>query len=360
MRPRTPRSVAPAHSALLAALLCATGVFLCAASTAADLADAPVAAQAIDEDRLPPARIALRGVNVTPDVAYTSIPGFRPLRLDVYVPKAKAGPQPLLVFVHGGGWTVGHKRATAAYADFPGVLASFARRGYVVASVEYRLSGEAPFPAAVQDVKAAVRFLRQQHARFGIDAARVAVWGASAGAHIASMVAYTCGEPSLAPVDPQLAAYSDCVQGFVGWYGPYDLARLLQSVLAGADPPDASAHAGAPPATADAELLGGLAFLTCTPTGCPADLVARASTIGHVDARDPPALLLHGTADTLVPIAQSVAMAERVRAAGAQVELRELADVGHGWIGSTPERTRDASRAALTLTAEFLDRLFAP
>jgi predicted dienelactone hydrolase len=110
-------------------------------------------------DPLPDRQVKLADTIVLADVTYSTITGFRPLRLDLYRATSPT-PRPLVVFVHGGGWTIGQKRGTADFTDFPGVLAGLAQRGYVVASLEYRLSSEAPFPAAVQDVKAASRFPR--------------------------------------------------------------------------------------------------------------------------------------------------------------------------------------------------------
>ncbi len=104
--------------------------------------------------------------------------------------------RPLVVFVHGGGWWTANQRAASAFLDFPAVLANLAQRGYVVASIEYRLSGEAPFPAQLLDLQEAVRFLRANAARFGIDPAKVALWGMSAGAQLAALDAVTCGAPS--------------------------------------------------------------------------------------------------------------------------------------------------------------------
>ena len=155
---------------------------------------APLSVQA--HERLSPARrptrfsrIVIRpgaltsptGVVGLADVTYAVIPGFRPLRLDLYLaPGATNKPHPLVIFVHGGGWQSGHTRHSGAFADWPGVLASLAAKGYVVASVEYRLSGEARFPAAIQDVKSAIRYLRVHSSEYGIDPARAVIWGGSA------------------------------------------------------------------------------------------------------------------------------------------------------------------------------------
>ncbi len=306
------------------------------------LAAIPVSPTTVTDDRLPPARVKIGDVTVTTDIAYRTLPGFRPLRLDLYTPAGKAA-RPLVVFVHGGGWTIGSKRATANYADFPGVLAELARRGFAVAAVEYRLSGEAPFPGAADDVKAAIGFLSANAARYGIDAGRIAVWGGSAGAHLAALAALSCGET---PQDP-------CVQAFVGWYGPYDIAAMLK----GAKAAQPAAGAPAPTAQERAESEGGLAFFNCTASGCLTDLAA-ASPINHVDAGDPPSLLLHGTADTLVPDSQTQAMAARMRKAGVPVEVVLIDGVGHGWVGADHAATTIASQRAVAVTFDWLEQRF--
>ena len=139
--------------------------------TAAAAQDAvATAAHPVLEDRYPERRTAFAGGVVGfADLTYSALPGFRPLRLDLYQPPGAPGSHPLVVFLHGGGWMSGHTRHSGAFEDWPGVLASLAAKGYVVASVEYRLSGEAPFPAAIQDIKAAIRWLRARAPQYGID-----------------------------------------------------------------------------------------------------------------------------------------------------------------------------------------------
>jgi acetyl esterase/lipase len=235
------------------------------------------------------------GVTLTA-VTYSTVPGYRPLRLDLYRPAGATTPQPLVVFVHGGGWSVGNPRAGAAFRDFAAVLAGLAARGYVVASIEYRLNREAAHPAPSEDLAAALEFLRANASRFGIDARRIALWGMSAGAHVAASNAMAC-EPAR------------CVQGLVGWFGTYDLASY-----------------GAATAAAAA----------------------------------PAVLLLHGIEDTNVPARESAEFAQRLREAGAAPELMLLPGVAHGFIGADADATRRALQQALTATFEFLDRVLAP
>jgi acetyl esterase/lipase len=244
-------------------------------------------------------------------------------------------PRPLVVFVHGGGWSMGNPRAGAAFLDLPLILASLAQRGYVVASIQYRLSGEAPFPAQLQDLREAVRFLRDNSARLGIDAARIGLWGMSAGAQFAALDAVSCGSSSPDPAT-EATARSPCVQGFAGWFGPYDLNTYV----------------------ADAQKETSIrALFRCGSEPCAAGVLAQASSINFVDGKDPPMLLVHGTSDISSLPAQSERFAERMRSAGVPVELLLIPDVGHGFVGATPAATRDALRQALSATFGFFDRL---
>src|SRR5579859_1700208 len=174
----------------LAALCCGGGL---RAQTSSEPA---ISAQVVPEDRYPQRHVDFPGGVVgIPDLVYANIPGFRPLHLDLYRPgpARTPAPRPFVVYVHGGGWMTGHTRQSGAFSNWPEVLASLAARGYVVASVEYRLSGEARFPAAIQDVKAAIRWLRAHAAEYGIDKQHGLIWGASAGGKLASLTDTSCG-----------------------------------------------------------------------------------------------------------------------------------------------------------------------
>ena len=181
----------------------------------ANAAGAPVepatGASAQLQDRFPERRVAFAdGVVGLADVTYAAPTGFRPLTLDLYLPRARETSAPVIVYVHGGGWMGGHARQGGAFENWPQILASFAARGYVVASVNYRLSSEAISPAAAQDVANAVRWLRSNADRYSIDKQRVGLWGSSAGGQLAAITATTCeaGEPE-----------SACVQAVAVWYG---------------------------------------------------------------------------------------------------------------------------------------------
>jgi len=315
-----------------------------------------VAAAPVTESRYPLSEVAFAdGVTGRPGVSYATLAGFRPLMLDLYLPPGSAergaAGFPLVIYVHGGGGTEGDARRNGAFADFPGVLASLAARGFVVASIDYRLSGEAQFPAPIQDVKAAVRWLRGRAADFAIDPGRVAVWGASAGGHLAALEpgrtkpATPDAKPDGVSAVPDPAPVSDCVQAAVSWYGVFDIATIAAQArrddTLSRDKPDAP----------EWRLLG------CFADACKDGRISSASPATYIDARDPPMLLVVGTGDRIVPHQQSLDMAEKLKLAGVAHELLALPDVDHGLIGRTPDETRDAHLKALASTFAFFDRL---
>lgn len=295
------------------------------------------------------------GVIAFPGVEYANLNGFRPLLLDIYRPVADGGgrPRPLVIYVHGGGWRHGDSRTTGAFTNFPRVLASLAARGYVVASIDYRLIGEARYPAAVQDVNSAIAYLRRHALEWGIDPARIVLWGASAGGYLVAMSATTCHDPRFAPplstgrmsrrqaAAASASRVSHCVQAVVSWYGLFDLA------------PVAAGSGSNPPITAAVR-----DFLGCRGGSCP-QLARRASPLGAVSSATPPMLLLAGTADVEVPNQQTLEMAAALRRVRAPVEMHLINGAGHGWIAHDPAVTRSASLEALRRTFRFIDEVTA-
>jgi acetyl esterase/lipase len=233
------------------------------------------------------------------------------------------------------------------------VLASLAARGYVVASVEYRLSGEAHFPAAMQDVKSAIRWLRSHSSEYGIDSARAVIWGGSAGGQLAALAATSCGVAELEPAPtasardagtpPVTLPPSDCVQGLIAWYGIFNFATLGSP--SGAAVPDRIGAADSAPSR----------YLGCSRPNC-ATVAAAASPASYVDSKDPPTLLVHGTDDHTVPIQQSRDFLALLRSKGVAAELIEIPGADHSFIGKTPQATRAASLLALQRSFEFIDK----
>jgi len=154
--------------------------------------------------------------DVMRDVVYATVEGV-PLKLDVYFPSASRDPVPLAIYVHGGGWTSGSKSAGAGFLDKDELLA----RGWLVAAVDYRLAPQFKWPAQIQDVKAAVRFLRANAARFGVDGTRIGVWGGSAGGHLVAMLGLT---DAAAGFDDSGGNFdqSSRVSAVVDYFGPAD------------------------------------------------------------------------------------------------------------------------------------------
>lgn len=319
---------------------------LLALPATADEVKVAVSERTVREDVFPPVSTRFPDdIVAVAGVEFQNLVGFRPVRMDLYTHADRRVPRPLVVWIHGGGWSRGDARTSGNFTNWPAVLASLAARGYVVAAVEYRLSGEARFPAQIQDVKAAVRFLRSRAAQYGIEPARVIVWGGSAGGHLASLAATTCGEPAFVPEAPtgrllrsemeaaRAAAgdpRADCVQAAAIWYGVFDLVGRESDNVS--------------------ELLG------CDPRAC-ADAARRASPVTHVDATDPPVLIVQGLADSAAPAGPAKTFAEKLKASGVSVEELYLPGIGHGWQGPTLEATREASLAALDRTFAFFDQV---
>jgi acetyl esterase/lipase len=288
------------------------------------------------------------GVTMTM-VTYNILTGFRPLTMDVYQP-AGGAVHPGLVFIHGGNWTGGNSRSETPFGDFPGVLAAIAAHGYVVVGVNYRLSGEARFPAALIDVKTAIRFLRSHAQDYHLDQAHVASWGASAGGYLAVMAGLTCGAAAFEPAPPPDAAPppapSDCVQASVDWSGLLVLNHMFTDW-------------GKPVPAASVEGQ----FLGCEPNVCPPDLLRIANPMTYVGAKSPPMLIQHGDADTNVPQKQPQDLYNALRAQNVPVEFVVYRNSGHMF--TAPNRSAggpayDAvnDQAVLDRLVQFLDATF--
>jgi acetyl esterase/lipase len=312
-----------------------------------------IAPDVVLEDRYPErANSFPGGVTALADVVYSVVPGFRPMILDLYLPAAAVKPAtgyPVIVYIHGGGWIGGHTRHSGAFANWPKTLASIAANGYVVASVEYRLSGEAPFPAALEDVQNSIRWLRQNADRFSIDKDRFLTWGGSAGGQLAALAATACGDNPLKLTDVDStdeagkpAAESPCVQGAMIWYGVFDFGGLVPTIAAES------------PQTTLPTVLS--QYLDCRDGFCNAETVAAASPLHHLDSADPPMLLIHGDGDQVVLVNQSEKMYEALQDADVESELIVIPDVGHSFVGATPEVTAEASQLAFDASMSFAQR----
>jgi ankyrin repeat protein/acetyl esterase/lipase len=206
--------------------------------------------------------------------------GESTLLLDLHMPLVVSNSN-LVVWAHGGGWRSGSKE------DMP--LGALVEAGYTVASVDYRLSSAAPFPAQVHDIKAAIRYLRARAARYGYRAERIAIAGASAGGHLAALVGTTNGSHELEGTIGNHLDQSSDVQAVVDYYGPTNFMTILSQ---------STPHGLNVRVPAVQPLLGG------QPDDQP-ELAKLASPVNHVDKNDPPLLLIHGDQDLQVPINQS-------------------------------------------------------
>jgi acetyl esterase/lipase len=222
-------------------------------------------------------------------------------KLDIYLPDDGDGPFPVIVSLHGGAFMGCDKADLQILPMLEGL-----KKDYAVVGANYRLSGEALFPALVQDVKAAVRWIRAHAGEHRLDGGRIAAWGGSAGGYLSLMLGTTAGLPELE--DPSLgnADQPTEVQAVVAWYPPSDfLAMDSQLEAAGMPPPEGMHHAGAQ--SPESLLLG--AKITEVP-----ERVRAANPGTYVRPGAPPFLIQHGTRDAVVPAQQSVNLTARLRA----------------------------------------------
>ncbi len=248
--------------------------------------------------------LAVDGVRVVSDVEFARVGDAR-LALDLYLPVAAARPK-LVTWVHGGAWRSGSR------GDMP--LVPLVLEGYAVASVDYRLSPVAPFPAQAHDIKAAIRYLRANQERLGVDAQRIAIAGASAGGHLAALVGVTGGHAELEGRVGEHLGESSAVQAIVDYFGPTDFLTILAQ---------STPHGLSVRVPALELLLGGQ-------PDAKRELATLASPVFHVDANDPPLLIIHGDQDPQVPINQSHELAGRYEELKLPVQFEVVHGGAHG------------------------------
>ena len=249
------------------------------------------------------------------------------LLMDIYVPKTRAARAPAVLFLHAGAWILGDKTVTSGVSEFEPYL----ERGYVIASIDYRLAPMAKFPAQIQDAMCAVRFLRARAAEFGIDPNHIAAMGASAGGHLAALLGVLKGDEFGAP--SQYANESSRVQAVVDLFGPADLQA----------PDFVSISLDAAQKVFGVDHLG------------PSPQLKRASPVTYVSSSSAPFLIIHGAEDSVVPLNQSVALAAKLTAAGVPVHLIVVQNAEHGLVpkGGPISPSLDAIIQAI---GSFLDR----
>lgn len=240
------------------------------------------------------------------EIGYATVDGHQ-LKLDLYRAAEPSKDKPkLIIWVHGGAWRAGSKK------DMP--LKELLGSEFAVASVDYRLSTQAQFPAQIHDIKAAIRFLRAKQGEYGYDAGRIVIAGSSAGGHLAALVGVTNGHRELeGTVGDHLDQTSD-VQGIVSFYGMSNLTSILSQ---------STPHGLSVRVPALQLLLGG------QPDEKP-ELARLASPVFHVDEHDPPLLLIHGDQDPQAPINQSHELHGRYKAVKRPCQFEVIQGAKHG------------------------------
>lgn len=264
---------------------------------------------ASSQERPKPSRLP-EGVEVLRDLQYVE-DGHERHRLDLYLPQKAEGQLPLLVWIHGGAWQAGSKNGCPAV--------SFVGKGYAVASINYRLSQNAVFPAQIEDCKAAIRWLRAQAKKYHLDPDHVGVWGASAGGHLVALLG-TSGNVKEFEGEGGNLDQSSRVQCVVDWFGPSDLVTM------------GGGHNN--PGSPESRLIGGAIQENL-------EKARQASPVTYVSKDSAPFLIMHGDKDNVVPLGQSEALADALKKAGVEVKLQIVTDNGHGGPGfSSPENRK--------------------
>jgi acetyl esterase/lipase len=251
------------------------------------------------------------------DVTYVT-GGHPRQKLDLYIPFSE-NKLPLIIWVHGGAWLAGSKDEY--------VPLDYLSDGYAVASIDYRLSQHALFPAQIEDCKAAVRWLRANAEKYNLDPGRFGAWGASAGGHLAALLG-TTGDVTFFETGEHLNE-SSAVQAVVDYFGPTDLLQMDDHRV-----PDGMVHNTSD--SPESQLVGG-------PIQEKKELVTRANPITYVTRNDAPFLIIHGDADPLVPHHQSVLLESALKKVGVPVIFYTVQGAGHGGFNDpkVPELTKE-------------------
>ncbi len=263
------------------------------------------------------------GVRILKNIEYAKVNG-KSLLLDLYLPQSDT-PSPLIIFVHGGAWARGSKDTC------PGEM--LAGHGFAAACIDYRLSGEAMFPAQIYDVKAATRWLRANAGEYGIDPGRFGAWGISAGGHLAALLGTSGGIPELEG-NEGVTNQSSRVQAVCDYSGPIDFIAVENNT-----PGDFYTYT-----TDAANLLGG-------PISRNHGIATMASPLTYITAEDPPFLIIHGDMDKVVPYNQSVVFYNALVASGVDATFIPAEGKGHDIVPDDPGSSTEVSD-----TVEFFER----
>ncbi|ATN36961.1 hypothetical protein ACO34A_24625 (plasmid) [Rhizobium sp. ACO-34A] len=261
-----------------------------------------------------------------PDVIYSTREG-RALLADIYVPQDGVRQKPAIIWVHGGGWRFGDRKLSPHLARY------YAERGFVMVSVDYRLSKQAVFPAALEDIKTAVRWLKSVAERYAVDPARIGLWGGSAGGHLAALCA-TSGPGSFeGPAEDGVRGFDSCVAAVVDCYGPTDFLQIDAHRDPEGKPSEDVESIQLPKGVLSAQADSLESAFVGAPIETVPEIVQAANPIAHIRRESvlPPFLIVHGRCDTAVPVHQSVILFEALKNVGNDATLLLVEGLGHSF-----------------------------
>ena len=255
------------------------------------------------------------------DQIYSRVGGLDRLA-DVIAPSA-GSPAPVILFLHGGGWRLGDRRLA------PDLTRYFAAAGFAMVSIDYRLSGEALFPAAIEDAKTAIRWIRKEAPHYHFDAGRIGLWGSSAGAHLAAMAALTNEDQF---TGEEWRDFPSHVRAVVDGYGPTDFSQQDAMRDPEGRPSDDPESIQMPAGRRSSDFDSMESRFIGAPIETAPDRVQQANPIQYIRTGGaPPFLIMHGLSDTAVPAHQSEILYQALSASGAEATLALIDKLGHGF-----------------------------
>lgn len=292
---------------------------------------------------IPPAETTASGLKRL-TVKYALIGGFRPLELDLYLPEGVPAGRllPVVIWVHGGGYAGGSRRDFTPWLEKAGLIQKVLAAGFAFVSLDYRLGFEASFPAAIHDGNSALRWLAHHANKLGLDANRFALWGESAGGHLASLVALTQGDPFFEGDNGVARGVNYKIAALCDWYGAADLNTIVRPM----DGTDESLPElfRFPPEYFN---LGAQRWQD-------RELRRQASPVEYVSGSMPPTLRVQGSADQMVPYSQSVEFYDAALQAGGSCELVTVEGGDHAWFGLPQAQVDEVVDASVAFLAKHL------
>jgi acetyl esterase/lipase len=259
------------------------------------------------------------------NITYCTAPDGTKLLMDVYPPQTSAGPAPVVVYVHGGGWESGSKDDEITKTFF----GELTQRGYLAVSLQYRFAPKYKFPAQIEDVKCAIRHLRANAAEYNLDPDHIGAFGGSAGGHLVALLGVT--DPSLGWDSGMYPDQSSRIQAVIDMYGPMDIIALFKNS-----------------SLAVGEQVFGVPNNTDP-------LLEKYSPLAYITPDDPPFLIMQGDSDGVVPVAQSLLLRDKLEATGVPVEFVLVKNAGHGWHPKGGEM-QPALDGLVRIVADFFDQ----